>query len=206
MRIALVTSVLAVTACATPQENPHYRFSSQYAVEAEGATRMASYREVAPQTVEPLVAAPVSGTLTRVSPDCVSAGGCLPSVVAEAPVAAVSAPWASPTEEAFAEGHGTPGYRAVAGEDAAREAEVSEAVPIIEDQGTLTISGPIIAAGSLSGTQSRAVMHRVEQGDTVYGLARRYCTTVEAVSAMNGVGGDFAIRVGDDLKLPARCE
>ena len=219
MRIALFISALALSACATPQENPHYRFSSAYNTQStEAQTQMAAYR--APVAPSPFTPAPVApDALTRVSPDCVAIGDCQPVGVAEAPLVAVSQPWASPTEEVFAGGEGTPGFQALSGEAPApiaeplveQEAEAplprpSAPSPITEDQGTLTISGPIIAASDLTGTQSRAVMHRVEAGDTVYSLSRQYCTTVDAVRSMNGVGDDFRIKVGQDLKLPARCQ
>ena len=219
MRIALLVSALALAACATPQENPHYRFSSAYNTQSsEAQTQMAAYRT--PVAPSPFTAAPTApDTLTRVSPNCIATGNCQPVGVAEAPLVAVSQPWTSPTEEMFAGGEGTPGFQALSGEAPApmsepvveQEAEAPLPLPkapspITEDQGTLTISGPIIAASDLTGTQSRAVMHRVESGDTVYSLSRQYCTTVDAVRSMNGVGDDFRIKVGQDLKLPARCQ
>jgi len=43
--------------------------------------------------------------------------------------------------------------------------------------------------------------HRVMPGDTLYSLARRYGTTVEAIRRANGLSGDL-IRVGEVLKIP----
>ena len=48
--------------------------------------------------------------------------------------------------------------------------------------------------------------HRVKEGDTVYSLARRNCVTVGDIQSINGLNADFAIKIGDDLRLPAsRC-
>ena len=230
MRPALAlaaTTILA--ACATPQENPFYQYSSTYAPERGEAVQEASYT--------PSDAAPIRYPLegySRVAPGCWDTGTCEPVAVAETQPMRVSAPLVSPTEEAF-DGEATPGAQAVAGllgEDLVgeppllsyrlggdpapaptpftyREAERAEPagdMPNAEprENRTLTISGPIHQA--LSGTQSRALMHRVEVGDTVYSLARRYCTDVTSVQEMNGLDASYGISVGQDLKLPANCE
>jgi len=43
--------------------------------------------------------------------------------------------------------------------------------------------------------------HRVKKGDTLYGLSRRYGTTVSAIQRMNGIKGTN-IRDGSILKIP----
>ncbi|RIH90199.1 Endolytic peptidoglycan transglycosylase RlpA [Calidithermus terrae] len=42
--------------------------------------------------------------------------------------------------------------------------------------------------------------YRVQKGDTLYSIARRYGTTVEALKALNGLSGDV-IRVGQVLQV-----
>ncbi len=45
------------------------------------------------------------------------------------------------------------------------------------------------------------ITHRVEWGDTLYSLARRYGTTVDAIVAANGLANENFIRVGQELKI-----
>ncbi len=45
------------------------------------------------------------------------------------------------------------------------------------------------------------ITHRVEWGDTLYSLARRYGTTVDAIVAANGLANENFIRVGQVLKI-----
>ena len=45
------------------------------------------------------------------------------------------------------------------------------------------------------------ILHTVRWGDTLYSLARRYGTTVEAIRAANGLRSD-RIRIGQTLKIP----
>lgn len=46
------------------------------------------------------------------------------------------------------------------------------------------------------------VRHRVEQGETVYSISRRYDIPVENLVEWNGIGPDFAIREGQYLLIP----
>jgi len=41
----------------------------------------------------------------------------------------------------------------------------------------------------------------VAKGDTLYGLARKYGTTVTKIKSANGLSGDL-IRTGQKLKIP----
>ncbi|MGB3456865.1 MAG: LysM domain-containing protein, partial [Litorimonas sp.] len=46
----------------------------------------------------------------------------------------------------------------------------------------------------------------VQPGDTVYSLSRRLCAPIGEVMSANGIGGDFAISIGQTLVLPtSRC-
>jgi murein DD-endopeptidase MepM/ murein hydrolase activator NlpD len=46
------------------------------------------------------------------------------------------------------------------------------------------------------------VRHRVEAGETAYSVARLYGVSVTALASWNGLGPDFAIRVGQELLIP----
>jgi len=47
------------------------------------------------------------------------------------------------------------------------------------------------------------IQYEVNQGDTVYSLSRKLCSSVEIIKDMNELSADFAINIGDTLKLPA---
>jgi len=71
---------------------------------------------------------------------------------------------------------------------------------------TLTIPGAtsavVSSGGAASTSASRAATHTVVAGDTVSALARRYGTTVEAISAANGLDDRALIRIGQSLTIP----
>ncbi len=45
--------------------------------------------------------------------------------------------------------------------------------------------------------------HEVVAGDTVYSFARKLCSSIDEIKAMNSLGADFNIRLGDTIRLPA---
>lgn len=46
----------------------------------------------------------------------------------------------------------------------------------------------------------------VRQGDTIYSLSRRLCAPISELTTANGIGGDYAISIGQTLTLPStRC-
>ena len=44
--------------------------------------------------------------------------------------------------------------------------------------------------------------YTVKQGDTVYRLARKTCVGVNVIQSMNGLNSDFAINIGQSIRLP----
>jgi len=60
---------------------------------------------------------------------------------------------------------------------------------------------PLLLLGAL---WAGAWSYRVQPGDTLYALARRYRTTVDAIRRANGLGGDL-IRVGQVLAIPGQA-
>ena len=49
---------------------------------------------------------------------------------------------------------------------------------------------------------SRPGFYRVRKGDTLYSIARRCGTTVEALASLNGFGPSDPIAVGQTLRVP----
>lgn len=46
-------------------------------------------------------------------------------------------------------------------------------------------------------------VYTVKQGDTVYSLSRRSCVGINVIQSMNGLDSNFAIKIGQSLRLPA---
>lgn len=72
------------------------------------------------------------------------------------------------------------------------------------------ISTPVPAAAAparapepIRAPTATARVHVVAPGETLYGLARRYATTVAVLKALNGLPDDGAVRSGRRLTLPA---
>lgn len=143
----------------------------------------------------------------------------------------MSAP--APTDNQYAgqDFSGTPGYEAIHGAPVA----VAENTVPPEGDVTLTISGPIVAAGNsqavdydysqnmisanapaqavlapetrtYSSSPSIGQSYRVQQGDTVYSLSRKLCVGVNDVQQANGLNANFGIQIGQVITLPSsRC-
>lgn len=57
-------------------------------------------------------------------------------------------------------------------------------------------------ATSPPSSSGQAISHTVRPGDTVYSIARRYGTSVQAISQANGLVNPSQIYVGQSLKIP----
>lgn len=60
----------------------------------------------------------------------------------------------------------------------------------------------IPGGGGASGAAARATTHRVQRGDTLAEIARRYGTTIAAIQAANDMGRRTLIQVGQRLRIP----
>ena len=200
-QLVLLASATALCACATPQENPNYQFSSKYQSPEAAPVQLASTTPVPVQTM---------------STDAV--------VVMDAPVSAVSE-----TEQAWDARtmDGTPGYVAVMEAGAEYDAPAPGPAPIgrpveiapapVPSQGPRAVSYDysqnVIIAGADTQVPSHETRPRglagayvVQPGDTVYSLARARCLSIADVQQGNGIGADYAIAIGQTLSLPpSRC-
>ncbi len=128
---------------------------------------------------------------------------------------AIQAP--SPTDAAYGQTSGTPGYEALIASQntnvpSTQIADISQpqsARAIVTDLQPITrsASSQTLTAGfAPQGFSSQALSHIVEEGDTVYSLSRSVCSSIEDVQRLNGLGANFGIRIGDQIQLPAsRC-
>lgn len=225
---------VGLSACATSQENPIYQYSSTYGASDTAPVQAAAFRDTRPSLppalpptthphaiadthVEPLFPSePLSPT------DEAFGGDTTPGFQAlqgEFDQGLQRIPGTAP-DEALGAWPPQPSREVAAPPPPAPLPQLSQPMPSqpsrspdlalpqreADPHSVLTIKGPIYPAGALEGTQSLALMHRVQPGDTVYSLARSYCAEVSTIQAMNGLGADSAIRVGDDLKLPYLCD
>jgi len=138
----------------------------------------------------------------------------------------------SPTDTEFvtiSEG-GTPGYQVLQSQVISQPAPVAvaQASQIIETSPVSTsvsssgaqlveydYSDNVVSANAFTTPQysetrilggGSQATHLVKQGDTVYSMARRLCVGVNDIQAANGLNSNFAIKIGQTLKLPAsRC-
>jgi LysM repeat protein len=54
--------------------------------------------------------------------------------------------------------------------------------------------------------EGSVIFHTVQQGDTLYSIARQYDTTAQAISSVNGLTNPDQIFVGQKLKIPTSSE
>jgi LysM repeat protein len=64
------------------------------------------------------------------------------------------------------------------------------------------VSTAVPAPTTAPSSSATEVTYVVQRGDTLYSIARRYGTTVQAVAARNGIANPSLIRVGQTLTIP----
>jgi murein DD-endopeptidase MepM/ murein hydrolase activator NlpD len=58
------------------------------------------------------------------------------------------------------------------------------------------------AAGTVTAGTGSYVQHQVVRGEALYGIARRYGTTVQDLRAVNNLAEDYVLKTGDWLRIP----
>lgn len=136
----------------------------------------------------------------------------------------------SPTEQAMPDSYGTPGYEAMKNAETEWSHETQQApqweavqngyaqpstavppgvaVPMTEPFASPVPSPSMRQVSSPTAIQSQQSYsvgsHReIQQGDTVYSFARDLCSSIEEIKAINTLDGNFNIRLGDTIRLPA---
>lgn len=64
-----------------------------------------------------------------------------------------------------------------------------------------TVSNPAPKPKPVPKPQPKFASHQVRKGDTLYGLAKKYGTTVNTIQRANGISGSV-IRLGQTLRIP----
>lgn len=135
---------------------------------------------------------------------------------------------AAPTDMAYGDTTGTPGYDAMMAQNAVAPVGMTPSVgagyssmPHTAHMNTASASShtvpaprPVVmdvnAVGDMASmpTSSPLTMpslgaHTVVQGDTVYSLSRKLCVSIEDIQRRNNLGADFGISIGQVLTLPS---
>ena len=211
---ALTTSVF-LTGCATSQENPNYKFSSKYKT-GEGVQQLASTTPQVPVQTVNYTSAPIQ-TAQSVNYQTHSNTPALhhtqaqtqPIYIEDARIGEPTPSQPAPTDQQYVGESlsGTPGYGVFIPEEvqydynqnvvtANSEMPFSESSQSdVRDFGQsprISVPSPI-AAGN----------YTVKQGDTMYSLSRGLCVSLDYLVQTNGIGGDYAIKIGQPLNLPA---
>ena len=198
-KLFLFGSLLALTACATAQENPNYQYSSTYEEDGQ-VNRMEANSQ--------------NSKVVYVSPDMraseLDQQAGQPSTGANVTFANSTAPQNDYSDEGKVvrpSSVGTPGYGVYVPETV-EDYDYSDNV--------LSVNNTVQAGHGSQGVETRAVQpaytnqpsanYVVSSGDTVYNISRRLCVDVEDVQMPNDLGNDFAINIGQPLYLPpSRC-
>jgi murein DD-endopeptidase MepM/ murein hydrolase activator NlpD len=73
-------------------------------------------------------------------------------------------------------------------------------VATVQDQTQTQAAGAPM--GEASGAQPEPARHKVQRGETAFGIARQYNVSTKALAQWNGLGPDFSVREGQYLIIP----
>ena len=218
----LALSVL-LAGCATSQENPNYKISSKYkGVEATtqlasiqtsptiqganyGQYQTTSTQSSTPQTVN-YQSAPSSQRIYQARVQTQA------RYIEDARIGEPTPSQPAPTDQQYAgqDMQGTPGYGLFVPEEVQYDynqnvVTANSSIPYsansqsdvrdFDQAPTLSVPTPMMSGNYV-----------VKQGDTMYSLSRNLCVDLNTLALTNGIGNDFAIKIGQSLNLPAsRC-
>lgn len=202
-KLCVYSSLIALTACATAQENPHYKYSSKYGEESQATQLAANSQPSQTVYVSPeRRAAQMNNQLANSETE--RAPGQANVTYANS---ANSNDMGEQARDVRPSAVGTPGYGVY----------VPETVENYDySENVLSANNSVQQDTSKQFEESRALQkpligqidanYIVSSGDTVYNISRRLCVDVEDVQTPNGLGNDFAIDIGQSIYLPpSRC-
>ena len=132
----------------------------------------------------------------------------------QVPAAPAPQTYTAPTDRAYGDTYGTPGYHAVMAapsQDQQPQVQQQAQAPVyaapqptyMPPQPTYAPHQPLhqpTQATNLTGSQ-----HAVVEGDTVYSLSKRLCVSPAEIQQVNGLDANFSIKLGQYIKLPGSC-
>jgi len=227
--LILPISAILLGGCLTSQENPNYEYSTTYKGDLAGQNQYAAAEQVAAPTVQSVsYDSPEARRIMGESPITnVQQPVSVQSASVQQASTAFPAAATAPTDAFYGARavSGTPGFMAF--QNTQQATTLQAAAPTLPPAEIVT-AAPIGAAGtpieydysrniitvdavttgqqlpeSVRVLQGAGQNYTVQQGDTVYGLARKTCVGVNVIQSMNGLNSDFAINIGQSLRLPA---
>lgn len=134
-----------------------------------------------------------------------------PAVPASYAPPVIAEPYVSPTDTEFnnISDMGTPGYQVLQAqtEAATYSQPAYGAQEISYDYNANTVEASAATIAIPSETRSYGIgsygSHLVKEGDTVYSLSRKLCVGINDIQSLNSLNSNFAINIGDSIKLPA---
>ena len=92
-----------------------------------------------------------------------------------------------------------PGKGAAVASQSAKKAPVASSVrPVVASVSSVPVSRPVAEAKATN----KIVQYTVQNGDTLWAIARRYGTTVAALAQVNGLSDPARIYPGQVLRIP----
>lgn len=134
-----------------------------------------------------------------------------PAVPASYAAPVIAEPYVSPTDSEFNDisDMGTPGYQVLQAQTEAvtYSQPTYGAQEVSYDYNANTVEASAATIAIPSETRSYGIgsygSHLVKEGDTVYSLSRKLCVGINDIQSLNSLNSNFAINIGDTIKLPA---
>ncbi|MEM7729889.1 MAG: LysM domain-containing protein [Pseudomonadota bacterium] len=223
-RFMMTGSVLLLAACSTVPNNPNYEYSSKYGQPGTDVVQTVQAEPMAAPAPAPMVVTaahpyePVSPTAQAFDADRMTGTPGYEAMMAQnapiqnppvqpAPVPLYAAPQAS-SQPAPVPLYAAPQTAAPA-PGGAREVTYDYGQNMIVSETGRAVAAAPTQAAPLPGTAANIAVGQsyvVQPGDTVYSLSRRLCAPIGEIMTANGIGGNFAISIGQTLSLPnSRC-
>lgn len=133
--------------------------------------------------------------------------------------------YTAPTDQAYGNTVGTPGYHAMNAAQGAQPAPVQQPVyaqpqpqaqyvapaqPVYIQQQPQTyvptqVSAPQPTPQAVYGTAGMQT-HQIAEGDTVYSMSKQLCVSVDEIRSLNNLDANYTIKLGQYVQLPpGRC-
>lgn len=78
----------------------------------------------------------------------------------------------------------------------------NSSAPVAPAPITPTYTAPDYTAPASAMMNATTLAYTVQEGDTVYSLSRRTCTSVDAIKSANGLPATFLIKAGETIQVP----
>lgn len=208
--LAGACAVAVMTACATPQTNPHYKYSSKMPAETQdvdysGAPQQAPVTYQAAHTVpantEPYYSRTASYPQTAPAPIVIEdLNGDPITAPAQAETVSETKVYAEPVmvETGGQNAAQSDGYAYNSGGYVTQAAATAPAAQTTQRLYDVPAQAVMPAPAKPAG-----MTYIVQEGDTAWSLSRKSCSSLSDLKTINNLEGDFLIKAGEAILLPA---